>query len=336
MINTNKNSPVISVVIPAHNEDKNIEKTIFTVISKLKASGLTWEIVVVDDGSQDQTLPIVCQLAENDKNTKVISLSRNFGKECAIYAGLEASQGQAVITIDADGQHPPDIIPLLIQKWQQGFQVVHAIKRKRNNESPLRSYCVSAVNRLISRLGNIDIRNSSDYKLLDRYIVNLLVYQLPERRRFYRGLSSWLGFQQAFIEFDVLSRSGNQSSWSIFQLAELAITALTSFTSLPLRIITVFGVFTLVLGFFVATDALLSFLNHNAVSGFTTIIICLLLIGSFIMISLGVIGEYIANIYEEIKARPIYIANNKLRESIAPPKILDKEYVGKTHLETID
>ena len=304
---TNQQKPVISAVIPAYNESKGLKEAINKIAEILEACEKNWEIVIVDDGSSDQTYQQVVQLAKADSRIKGIALSRNFGKEAAMLAGLEHAKGEAVIILDADLQHPPGFIPEMIDKWRSGAQIVHAVKRSRKDDSAGKKAAAYCINQLISSLGGININNSSDFKLLDREIVDIIVHRLPERERFFRGLTSWLGFAEEYIYFDVATRQGDESKWSFWSLLELAITALTSFTSLPLRIVTFLGFATLILGFFVAGDTILSLIKGQAVSGFATIIISLLLIGSFIMISLGIIGEYIAKIYEEVKARPHYL-----------------------------
>ena len=299
--------PDISVVIPAYNEGEGINRALVAIAGILQTVSSNWEIIVVDDGSRDDTYERVCLYAQTEPKVKGVSFSRNFGKEAALLAGLKYSRGVAVVVIDADLQHPPELIPEMLAKWQNGAKIVHAVKRSRKADSVGKRLAALAVNKIISRLGGINIHNSSDYKLLDREIVDILVCQLPERERFFRGLSSWIGFSEEYIEFDVSHRVENESKWSFWSLLELTITALTSFTSAPLRIVTFLGFMTLVLGFAVASDALWSWHQGQAVSGFATIIITLLLIGSFIMISLGIIGEYIAKIYEEIKSRPPYL-----------------------------
>lgn len=306
MSNARNGSPDISVVIPAYNEGAGIESALETIAAILDAVVSDWEILVIDDGSLDDTFARVARASLENPRVKGVSLSRNFGKEAGLLAGLKYSRGRAVVVIDADLQHPPDLIPEMLRLWREGAKIVHAVKRNRDTDSLFKRLSAWGVNQLISKMGGINIHNSSDYKLLDREIVDILAYQLPERERFFRGLSSWVGFREEFIEFDVTERQESESKWSFWSLAELAITALTSFTSMPLRIVTFLGLATLVLGFGVASDALWSWHQGRAVSGFATIIITLLLIGSFIMISLGVIGEYIAKIYEEIKARPPY------------------------------
>jgi len=298
---------LISVIVPAYNESLGIENALKEISAVLLECQSSWEIIVVDDGSSDSMFEKVRQIALSESRIKAISLSRNFGKEAAMLAGLEHAAGDAVITLDADLQHPPRLIPELLAKWRQGIQIVHAVKRTRNKESFGKKATAYCINRMISGLGGININNSSDFKLLDREIVDIIVYQLPERERFFRGLTSWLGFSEDYVYFDVDERQDGESKWSFWSLLELSITALTSFTSLPLRIVTFLGVATLILGFFIASDALLSLMRGQAVSGFATTIITLLMIGSFIMISLGIIGEYIAKIYEEVKARPHYL-----------------------------
>jgi len=304
---TSVNQPIISAVIPAYNESQGLSGAITHIAGILNACENAWEIIVVDDGSRDETYQQICQLSKAEPRIKGLSLSRNFGKEAAMLAGLAHAKGEAVIIIDADLQHPPSFIPEMVDKWRAGAQIVHAVKRSRDEDSAAKRAAAYCINQMISGLGGINVKNSSDFKLLDREIVDIIVDQLPERERFFRGLTSWLGFSEAYIYFDVASRQGDESKWSFWQLLELAITALTSFTSLPLRIVTFLGFATLILGFFVASDALWSLTQGQAVSGFATIIISLLLIGSFIMISLGIIGEYIAKIYEEVKARPHYL-----------------------------
>ncbi len=305
-------SPVISAIVPAYNEGQGLAIAIKTIAEILDTCGSTWEIIVVDDGSNDQTFQQVDFLSTHDHRIKGVALSRNFGKEAAMLAGLEHATGEAVIIIDADLQHPPALIPDMIEQWRLGAQIVHAVKRDRKEDSFGQRASAYVINHLISSLGGINIKNSSDFKLLDREIVDIIVHQLPERERFFRGLTSWLGFSEHYLYFDVASRQGDESKWSFMSLLELAITALTSFTSLPLRIITFLGFSTLILGFFVIADTLISLMYGQAVSGFATIIICLLLIGSFIMISLGIIGEYIAKIYEEVKNRPHYLIKARI------------------------
>jgi hypothetical protein len=199
----------------------------------------------------------------------------------------------------------------MLDKWRSGAKVVHAVKQDRSTDSTLARWRAMAFNNLMVQLGGINVRNSSDYKLLDRIAVDVIVRQLPERRRFYRGLTDWVGYEQATVPFSVTERSLGESKWSLLALIDLATTAIVSFTSAPLRIVTLLGFITLVFGMLVGAEALWSWTQGESVSGFATIIITNLIIGSFIMISLGIVGEYIAKIYDEIKERPVYLIASK-------------------------
>jgi glycosyltransferase involved in cell wall biosynthesis len=300
----------ISIVIPAHNEAEGIEHAIQTIADIVAECGTDWEIIVVDDGSSDSTFDCVSTLSSTDNRIKALRFSRNFGKEAALLAGLKIAKGSAVITIDADLQHPPHLIPEMIDKWRSGAQIVDGVKCKRDHDSILVRLRALVFNTLLSRLGGIDVQNSSDFKLLDRVVVDTIIKKLPERRRFYRGLVNWVGYRHETLFFDTESRAKGEGKWSVWGLIGLATTAIVSFTSTPLRIVTFLGFFTLVFGFFVAADALWSWFQGHAVSGFATIIITLLLLGSFIMISLGIIGEYLAKVYDEIKARPAFLVSD--------------------------
>jgi len=299
----------ISIVIPAHNEAAGIENAVDELKRVMEGVQTQYELIIIDDGSQDDTFSRIEALAEKDVQVKGVRFSRNFGKEAALLAGLEAASGDIVITIDADLQHPPGLIPALLEQWEKGFSVVHAVKQDRTQDGILTRWRAAIFNGLLTRIGGVDVRNSSDYKLLDRAAVEIIVKSLPERRRFYRGLADWIGFEQTTVPFVVAERNAGKGKWSILSLADLAVTAIVSFTSAPLRIVTFLGLLTLVFGILVAGETLWSWMHGRSVSGFATIIITLLIIGSFIMISLGIIGEYIAKMYDEIKARPTYLVS---------------------------
>lgn len=298
--------PLLSIVIPAYNEAIGLAQTVDQIVAELVTLALDWEIIVVDDGSSDDTFAQIRCLSARDTRIQGLRLSRNFGKEAALLAGMDNANGQAVLTMDADRQHPPSLIPEMVGRWRAGAKIVHAVKRNRRSDPLRQRIGAYLVSRLLAHWADLDVHNSADFKLLDRQVVEV-IRNLPERARFFRGLTSWIGFPNDYIEFDVPLRRDDASKWSIWGLLELAITALASFSSLPLRIVTLLGLATLALGFFVAGEALWSWIRGSAVSGFATIIMTLLIIGSFIMISLGIIGEYLAKIYEEVKARPHYL-----------------------------
>ncbi|MBI5014006.1 MAG: glycosyltransferase family 2 protein [Deltaproteobacteria bacterium] len=299
--------PRLSVVLPAHNEAAGLARALAEIGSVLATCGVTYELLVVDDGSRDRTFDEIQALAAADRCVRGIRLSRNFGKEAALLAGLEAARGDAVVTIDADLQHPPHLIPELLDRWRAGARVVHAVKRDRSHDTRMARWRSAAFHGLLTRLGGVDVRNSSDFKLLDRAVVDALVTAFPERSRFYRGLADWVGFEQASVPFDVAPREAGHGKWSLGALLGLATTALVSFTSAPLRIVTSLGFLTLAFGALVAADTVWSRFQGTAVSGFATLEITLLFLGSLIMISLGIVGEYIAKIYDETKHRPAYL-----------------------------
>jgi len=296
-----------SVVLPARNEADGIAQAITKVAAILDTCSSSWEIIVVDDGSNDGTFAVVEDVAKGDIRIRGVRFSRNFGKESAILAGLRFARGQIAITMDADLQHPPELIPELINRWSRGAMVVNAVKGSRQTDSWITRVRANSFNAILSFFGGIELKNASDFKLLDRRVIDTVVGDLPERERFYRGLTDWVGFSSDTVSFDVSTRADGAGKWSFWRLIELALTAIVSFTSAPLRIVTLLGFATLIIGFFVGVDAFISWLRGNAVSGFATMIITLLLIGSFVMISLGIMGEYIAKIYEEVKRRPPYI-----------------------------
>ena len=303
---------LLSIVIPSHNEAAGIQHSIVEIETVAKSCQIAYEIIVVDDGSTDGTYQSVLEIVNGgNRAIKAIKLSRNFGKEAAILAGLKNAQGDCVITMDADLQHPPEIIPEMIKAWQGGAHIVSAVKENRSQDGFFVRLRARIFNALLSSLGGIDIRHSSDFKLLDREVADVICLQFPEKIRFYRGLTDWIGYNHQVIPFTVASRNAGEGKWTLLSLIDLATTAIISFTSAPLRIITILGSITLVFGFVVAADALWNWFNDEAVSGFTTTIGTLLILGSFIMISLGIIGEYIAKIYDEIKARPAYLIEEK-------------------------
>lgn len=304
--------PELSLVIPVFNESSGITNFVSDLMSVVTSTGMHSEIILVDDGSNDDTFYTINELNQSFGNVKGLRFTRNFGKEAALLAGLEAASGDAVITLDSDGQHPPDLIPEMIVKWREGAKVVHGVKSAGSYENSLTRMRARVFNTVLSRFGHINTMGSSDFKLLDREAVDVLVKSMPEHRRFYRGLADWMGFPSAEVPFTVRDRETGSSKWSTLRLMSMAGVAIISFTSAPLRIITFLGVVTMLFGVLVGLDAIISVINGKAVSGFATIIISLLLIGSFIMISLGIIGEYIAKIYDEIKDRPVYILQSKV------------------------
>ncbi|WP_202079781.1 glycosyltransferase family 2 protein [Caldalkalibacillus salinus] len=310
----------LSVVIPMFNEGAHIIHAIEVITASVKEVTEHYELILVDDGSSDDTWEQLQKATTTIPNVYALRLSRNFGKEYALCAGLEKSKGQAVIVMDADLQHPPKLIPEMVNVWRlEKAGVVECVKRSRGKESL--SYRASAglFYRMLKSITGYDLHGASDFKLLDRKVVQAWT-TLPEKRTFFRGMTAWLGFKKVRIEFDVDHRVGGETKWSVIKLTKLALNAIVSFTSLPLRIVTFAGA----LFFFAAVILAGQTLYHkwigSAVTGFTTVIILQLIIGSVIMLSLGIIGEYISAIYNEVKGRPRYLiqetaASESLREA---------------------
>ena len=296
----------LSIVIPVYNEANTLTKSLPEIGNFVRSTRLPYEIIVIDDGSRDGTWDILRTVSHTDQKIKAIKLSRNFGKESAIAAGLEFASGSAVIIMDGDLQHPPEIIPEMIRLWKEGFDIVEAVKADRGTEHVSSRIGAKLFYWLMKHLSELDLDNSSDFKLLDRKVV-IAHNRLPESSRFFRGIVSWLGFKKAQISFSVKDRISGRSRWSIFRLVKLAIQASTSFSSLPLHIITILGLVTFAISIIMGVQTLYMKFSGSAVSGFTTVIILLLSIGSVLMISLGIIGIYIGRIFEEVKGRPGFI-----------------------------
>lgn len=299
-------TPELSVVLPVYDEEESIGAAIDAVRQQLVTLGTSFEIVAVDDGSHDATLDRLEQLAREDERVRVVPLSRNFGKEAAVAAGLDASRGSAVIVMDADLQHPPELIPELVSLWRQGHEVVNAVKKSRGREGLLYGAMSGLFNSMMGRAAGASFRGASDFKLLDRAAIDALA-QCPERNRFFRGLVTWVGFRTAQLPFDVRARTGGRTKWSGSGLIRYSMRNLIAFTALPLKLVATAGFVTLVLAAGLAVQTLWRYLSGRAVSGFTTVILLQLILGGLLLTSVGVIALYIAEIYDEVKERPMYV-----------------------------
>ncbi len=309
--------PTISVVIPVYNECTNIPTLLSVVLSELHRIKDSHEIIVIDDGSSDNTWLALSQFVDGlELNESVhlhcVQLSRNFGKESALSAGLEISNGRAVIVMDGDLQHPPELISEMIRLWRHSHvDVVEAIKSHRGNEGLIKRVGSNLFYSLFKILCGYDFKGSSDYKLLDRKVVDALL-EMGERNLFFRGMVEWLGFQRHQLTFEVPERSSGVSGWSTFRLIKMAVEAITAYSFVPLRLVAAMGFFCLIVSLLFSGYALIYKFLGLAVSGFTTVIILQLFIGSICMLSIGVIGEYIARIYEETKRRPRYVVMKQI------------------------
>jgi len=300
----------VSVVIPAHNEAASLGDTLNEVLQVLSSNSIAAEILVIDDGSTDATWGLIQEFSSRDQRVRGIRFSRNFGKERAICAGLESSIGQAVVVMDADLQHPPEVIPKLIEKWSEGFNVVDGVKRSRGNETWISTKLAEGFYGLFAMAAGIDLEGQSDFKLLDRQAVEEWK-RLPERTVFFRGMSSWLGFRRASVEFDVEDRAAGSSKWSRASLARLALSAITSFSSIPLRLVTFTGLLFLLFAVILGIQTVYKWAIGEAFTGFPTVILLILITSSLVMLALGIIGEYLAKIYDEIKGRPRFVVEDR-------------------------
>ncbi len=297
---------MLSVIIPAYNEEKMIPLTVRAVSEVLDGEGIPFELLFVDDGSRDGTWEAIEEASRQDGRVCGLHFSRNFGKEAALFAGLEQARGECCVTMDCDLQHPPEKIPEMIRLWKEGYEVVEGVKVDRGQESGTHRLAARSFYRLISRATGQDMSNASDYKLLDRKVVDAL-NGMPERGVFYRALSYWVGFKRVSISYRVAKRPAGESKWSTRSLVRYALSNIGAFSSAPLQIVTGLGVLMLVTALVFSIVALVQKFTGVAIGGFTTVIVLLLFTGSLIMISLGIIGFYIGRIYEELKGRPRYI-----------------------------
>jgi len=299
---------MLSVIIPAYNEEKCIRRVHSAIHSLLVENNIEGEFIFVDDGSSDQTYNIINELSLEEENIVGLHFSRNFGKESAISAGLAAVNGDCAVVIDCDLQHPPEKIIEMYRLWEQGYEIVEGIKKERGQEKKMHSIGAKFFYSVISRMAGFDMSNSSDFKLLDRKVIDVL-NKMPERG-FFRAISYWVGYNKTSVEYDVAERVDGESKWSAAGLVKYALSNISSYSTAPMQTVTLLGFVMLMISVIFGIWALIDKIVGRALEGMTTVIIITIFIGSIIMISLGIIGYYIARIYEEIKGRPKYIISS--------------------------
>ena len=303
---------MLSVIIPAYNEELSIDRAHHTITGILNKENIENEIIFVDDGSSDATYKKIKELSDNEANITGLHFSRNFGKEAAISAGLAAATGDCVVVIDCDLQHPPEKIVEMYRLWEKGFEIVEGIKSSRGKENVIHGWAAKSFYSIISSLVGFDMSNASDFKLLDRKVVDIL-NKIPEKKGFFRAISFWVGYNKTTVEFDVAERLEGDSKWSATGLLKYAISNISAYSTAPMQIVTVLGVMMLIITVIFSIWALIDKICGRALEGMTTVIIILIFIGSIMMISLGIIGYYVARIYEEIKGRPKYIISSSCK-----------------------
>lgn len=305
-----KNPIDLSIIAPMYNEEANIDYFFETLMPVLIRLGLEYEIICVNDGSKDRTLEKLLTYHQDNPQIKIISFSRNFGKEIALTAGLHHSNGKAIIPIDTDLQDPPELIEGLVEKWREGYEVVYAIRRRRLGESSFKRLTANVFYRFINFISDTPIpKDTGDFRLFDRRVVKEL-NRIPERTRFMKGLFAWVGFKQVGIEYDRQPRHQGNTKWNYWKLWNFALDGITLFSTFPLRLWSYVGIIISLLSFFYASFLVVRTLVHGRdVPGYASIMVAVLFLGGLQLISLGVIGEYLGRVYAETKRRPLYIIN---------------------------
>lgn len=308
-------SPKLSIVLPCLNEGPHLWQTLETIYGHLDFLEGDFELWVIDDGSSDNTWEVIERASKETTHLHGIRLSRRFGKELALTAGLERARGKAILLMDADLQHPPSLIPEMVRHWEKdGYDIVEAVKRERNDEPVQIRIGAHVFGRVAQKLCGFDLLGASDFKLMDRRVLDAWS-GMSERNVFFRGMSAWLGFRRMSLPFEVQPRVGGRTNWSSLQLIRLGITSILSYSSIPIHLVTVMGGVFFGFASLFGVITLAAWFSGKAVEGFTTVILLQLLIASMIMLALGVLGTYISLIYEEVKGRPRFIISKTVGHS---------------------
>jgi glycosyltransferase involved in cell wall biosynthesis len=312
-------TPSLSCVMPAFNEARNLAVVVPQVLSALAALSPAVELIVVDDGSRDDTARVAQRLAEADPRVVLLQLSRNFGKEAALTAGMDATRGDLVVLMDADGQHPPALLAEMLQKWREGADVVYTVRRTRDDQSGLHAGLTGLFYKLINWGNRVEIpAHAGDFRLMDRKVVRALA-ALPERNRFMKGLYAWVGFHSTAIDYEPLPRADGQSHFGLRGSFALAMTGMLAFSSAPLRALSLLGLLlsaaSLAYGGWVIVEY---FSTGIAVPGYATIVVGMMFLSGIQLLSIGVLAEYVGRIYEEVKRRPAYLVSERSGRGLAP------------------
>ena len=314
--------PELSVIVPCYNEQEVIAHTHERLMAVLSGMGMTFEIIYVDDGSKDTTAALLKNIQDSSENARVIRLSRNFGHQIAVTAGLDYAEGDAVVLIDADLQDPPEVIPGMVAKWREGFEVVYGQRTSREGESSFKIWSARQFYRFINRLSEVPLPlDTGDFRLLDRRAV-LALRCMTERHRLLRAMTSWVGFRQVALPYERAKRFAGTSKYPLRKMIGLALEGVVSFSTVPLRLVTLAGVFLFLLSCVaIGYAVLMRLLTSDWEPGWTLMFISSLMIGSLQCISLGIIGEYVGRIYGEVKSRPLFF----VLEVLGPPAFVAEE-----------
>jgi len=307
-------APVLSVVVPCYNEQDVAQECHRRLTQVLSSLGLSWEIVFINDGSKDATLPVLLTLQVDDPRVVVVDLARNFGHQLAVTAGIEAARGAAIVIIDADLQDPPEVIAEMVRLWREDYQVVYGVRTSREGETGFKLWTAKAFYRLINILSDVQIPlDSGDFRLIDRRVADV-VLKMRERHRLLRAMYSWVGFRQTGVRYEREARFAGTTKYPFRKMLTLALDGIISFSTVPLRMLTIAGIATAFLAFFGAVYALVVRLfTHHWVTGWATLFIAVTFFSGLQLISLGVMGEYLGRIYNEVKQRPLYVIHSIFR-----------------------
>ena len=318
MLRIRPQKPRISCVVPAYNEALNLPAVLPAIGRQIAAMTDQFEIIVVNDGSRDNTLEVANALAVQHPEIVVLDLSRNFGKEAAITAGLEAAVGDVVILMDADGQHPTTLLPTMLEKWQEGLDVVYAIRRTRNDQSTLHAALTAWFYRLVNWGSRVKIpRDAGDFRLMDKRVVAALV-ALPERNRFMKGLYAWVGFSNVALDYEPLPRQQGESSFGLRGAFRLALTGMLAFSTVPLRLLTLSGLLlSLAAMLYIAWVLLEYFYWGIQVPGYATLVVSIMFFSGIQLLALGIMSEYVGRIYDEVKRRPLYLLRQRTGQGLS-------------------
>jgi dolichol-phosphate mannosyltransferase len=316
-----ENSPVFTIIAPIFNELENLPILHDRISEVMEKTNSPWELILVDDGSTDGSTDVIRKMALKDENIRPVIFARNFGHQIAVTAGLDYSCGEAVIIIDSDLQDPPEVILDLIQKWREGYEVVYAVRAEREGETFFKKITASVFYRLIFRITDVKIPlDTGDFRLMDRKVVEVM-NSMREHHRFLRGMSAWVGFKQIGVSYNRAARLSGETKYPFKKMLKLALTAITGFSYVPLQIATYIGFISAGISLIaIPVVVLMRILGSQQFTGQATTLIAVLFLGGVQLISLGILGEYIGRIYDEVKGRPLYIVseapsdNNKLKE----------------------
>jgi dolichol-phosphate mannosyltransferase len=312
-----------SIVAPCWNEEENLHELYRRIKVVMEQSGELWELLLINDGSTDRTGQVMRELNKTDSRVHFVEFARNFGHQLAVTAGMDYAQGDAVILIDADLQDPPEVILDMIEKWKEGYEVVYAIRRERKGETWFKIFTAKLFYRIIYRITDVDIPlDTGDYRLMDRQVIDQMK-RMREHHRFIRGMTSWIGFRQTGVSYVRDERFAGQTKYPLRKMVRFAITAITGFSIFPLQLATFIGFFIAILSALFIVGAIIARLSGwQAFAGQATTLVMVLFLGSIQLISLGIIGEYLGRIYDEVRGRPLYVVADAVGFSDREPGAL--------------